>query len=75
MLRILAETNDGRPLVLLGLDDTNLARLKQDQPIVVNLRHLNPDDPDNETDLPDIDVSIFFAGDYEVKLLRERFGS
>ena len=71
MIRALGN-GDGRPLVLLGLEPQNLDRLREGQPIRVNLRRLNPEGPD--TDLPDIDVVVFFAGADEIEALKRAAG-
>jgi hypothetical protein len=64
------EERAGAPAaVLLGLDAENMARLRDGEPISVNLRNLDPDVP--REDLPDIDVVIFFAGADEVEVLRK----
>ena len=74
MLRILTE-RDGKPLILLGLDWENVRRLTEDdQPILINLRHLNPENETLVTNLPDVDISIFLMNAKNLGLLRERFG-
>jgi hypothetical protein len=55
--------------VLLGLDAENMARLREGEPVQVNLRNLDPDEP--REDLPDLDVVIFFAGTDEIEVLRK----
>jgi len=69
MIRALLTQKDGKPLVLLGLEPVNLNRLREGQPIKVNLRQLDPDGP--PTDLPDIDVAVFFAGGDELRMLED----
>jgi hypothetical protein len=66
VIRVLAHAGD-KPVVMLGLDAQGLNRLREGQPIQVNLRHLDPTGA--PTDLPDIDVVIFFGGADEIKLL------
>ena len=73
MIRVLAH-EDGKPVVMLGLDPQNLNRLREGQPIVVNLARLNPDEDAEPTGLPDIDVVVFFAGEEETAVLVARFG-
>jgi hypothetical protein len=51
------------PTVLLGLGAENLARLKEGKPVLVNLRHLDPDGPD--TQLPDINIAITLEHDLQ----------
>jgi hypothetical protein len=63
---------EGRPLVILGLDPQNLNRLREGQPIHVNLRRLNPGGAD--TELPDIDVVVVFAGKGEIAALVRAVG-
>jgi hypothetical protein len=66
--------HDGeRPVVMLGLDAENLDRLREGQPITVNLRRLNPTGGVEVTELPDVDVVIFYAGKDEVAKLMARF--
>lgn len=72
MLRIIAE-KDGHPIVLLGLDDENYRRLGQDQPILVNLRHFDPNNPDIVSHLPEIEVCIFHAGEGEMEAVMRKF--
>jgi hypothetical protein len=69
VIRALAVGDDGQPLIMLGLDPQNLNRLREGQPIRVNLRRLHPGGPD--TVLPDINVVVFFAGTDEIRALRE----
>jgi hypothetical protein len=45
-------------VVLLGLTKVNLDRLMLDRPVLVNLHHLLPGA--KPTELPDVDVVIFF---------------
>lgn len=78
MIRVLA-SNPDRMVVMLGLEPVNLDRLREGQPIRVNLRHLVPGEPpctdDNGHLLPDIDVVIFFGGQEETRMLTEAFGA
>lgn len=67
-------TSEGKPTVLLGIDPENFDRLREGQPIRVNLRHLNPDGEPVEA-LPDLDVAIFFAGTDEVTMIERLFGN
>jgi hypothetical protein len=70
MIRAIVSGEDGRKAVLLGIDGENLRRLLNDEPIRVNLRHLDPTG-DPVDGMPDIDVVIFDAeGDKAVQLLR-----
>lgn len=71
MIRAIAYGPDGRPRIVLGLTAENLQRLQADQPIRVNLAHL---DPAQATDLPDIDVVIFHATESAVAQLLSRYG-
>jgi hypothetical protein len=54
---------EGIPTVLFGLDAQNIARLQEGQPILVNLKHLDPDGPD--TELPDINIAITLEKDLQ----------
>jgi hypothetical protein len=56
--------DDGHPIVLLGLLPENLERLQANEPIAVNLRHLDPDGPELPG-MPDIEVRVFFADEQE----------
>jgi hypothetical protein len=49
------------PTVLLGLGADNMVRLQEGKPILVNLKHLDPDGP--ETELPDINIAITLERD------------
>ena len=53
----------GHQTVMIGLDDENLARLQQNQPIKFNLRKLDPTPGAADLELPDIDVVIAYADD------------
>ena len=68
MIRSAGQGKDGTPFVMLGLDAQNLARVREGQPIQVNLRHLDPDGPPVEQ-LPDLNVIIYFAGSIEQEAL------
>jgi hypothetical protein len=60
VIRAFAHDRHGAPVVFLGLEDENLRRLSLDQPIKVNLRHL---DPGGEpiAELPDLELVIYAA--------------
>lgn len=68
MIRAVGEA-DGKPLVILGLEPQNMARLREGQPIRVNLRNLVPGGPPIDA-LPDVDVVILFGGQDEIAALR-----
>lgn len=51
------------PTVLLGLGKENMARLHEGQPVLVNLKHLDPVGPD--TALPDINIVITLEKDLQ----------
>jgi hypothetical protein len=70
VIRSLAHNDEGKSIVLLGLEPQNMDRLREGQPVRVNLRHLNPGGAPVE-ELPDIDVVIFFAGKEEVNALKK----
>lgn len=69
MIRSLAHEADGKQVVMLGVDPQNLSRLRDGQPIRVNLRNLIPGGEPIE-ELPDLDVVVFFAGAEEVVQLK-----
>lgn len=72
MIRSVARDADGKPVVLLGLEAQNMDRLRDGQPVRVNLRRLVPGGP--PTDLPDIDVVVFYAGRAEIEMLERAAG-
>ena len=59
MIRAFLHGDNGKPIVLLGLGEDNMARLRHGEPIRVNLRHLDPTGQ-GVTELPDVDVVIAF---------------
>jgi hypothetical protein len=72
VIRSLGHNVDGKQIVLLGLEPQNLDRLREGQPVRVNLRHLDPGgNPLDE--LPDIDVVIFFAGKDETAWIKAAY--
>ena len=68
MIRGVAQRDDGTRIVLFGLTAENLDRLREGQPIVVNLRRLNPDGDELDF-LPDLDVAVYFHGATEAGIL------
>ena len=70
MIRAAGKGKGGKPFVMLGLDDVNLRRLQQDEPINVNLRHLDPNG-EPTTYLPDVNIIIFFADNDSTKVIIE----
>lgn len=74
MMRFAGRTNEGKPFVVLGLDPQNMDRLREGQPIAVNLRKLDPDGEPIE-ELPDLDLMIVFAGKDEMAWLRAKFST
>lgn len=70
MIRTAGQQANGTPFVMLGLEPANMDRLREGQPIRVNLRHLDPDGPPVEQ-LPDLEVVIFFAGTDEKQALQK----
>ncbi len=56
MIKFLADGKDG-PMIGLGLQPENLARLQRDEPIVIDLRKIKPD--------LEIDLVIFFVADID----------
>jgi hypothetical protein len=58
--------HENPPTVLLGLEAVNMARLQEGQPVMVNLKHLDPDGPD--TQLPDINIVITLEKDLKAFL-------
>jgi hypothetical protein len=73
VIRSAGRQKNGRPVVALGLEPQNLSRLREGQPIVVNLRNLDPDGPP-VNELPDLDVLIYFAGKDENRIIAQVFG-
>lgn len=64
MLKALAHTNTGRPIIILGLEQANLDRLPQ-EPIVIDTTNQPPDgfgDPDGLT-------IVLYAGDNHDELV------
>jgi hypothetical protein len=61
---------DGTPTVFLALEPQNLDRLREGQPIKVNLRYLDPEGPPVR-ELPEVDVVILYGGRDELDLLRK----
>jgi hypothetical protein len=59
VIRALLYQADGKPLVILGLGEENMRRLREGEPIRFNLKHLDPGSP-KPTDLPDVDLVIAF---------------
>ena len=74
MIRAAGVSSTGTPFVFLGLEPQNINRLREGQPIKVNLRHLDPDGPPVEQ-LPDVDVIIFFGGQDEIRQLTEKMNT
>jgi hypothetical protein len=66
MIRFLASSVAGAPVVGLGLSDDNVERLRAGQPIYVRLRDLLPDS--------DIELLIFAAGLSEVAMIEHLAG-
>lgn len=66
MIRAIARNADN-PIVLLGLHAENLSGLQSGRPIRINLRTLTSS---ITTDLPNVDVVLFFADDAAERLLR-----
>jgi hypothetical protein len=66
VIRFLASSTDGAPLVGLGLSDDNFARLRAGQPIYLRLRDLLPDS--------EIELLIFAAGGSEVAMIEQLAG-
>ena len=58
MIRAILHKADGSPMVVLGLGEENMRRLRNGEPIKVNLKRLDP--TGGETELPDIDVVVVF---------------
>jgi hypothetical protein len=71
VLRAIA-TDGTKPVVLLGLDPQNFNRLREGQPIQVNLANLGLDG--KPTGLPDIDVVVFYGGKDEMTVLADAWG-
>lgn len=70
MIRALMVGVRGQPLVMLGLSADNLERLRNDEPIHLELRHLSGTD-EVHRDLPDVDLIIAFDdGTLTEKLLQ-----
>lgn len=62
MIRVLVADADGRPkTVLLGLHEENMSRLREGQPVRVNLRHLAGNNGPVVPSLPDLDVVVFIV--------------
>jgi hypothetical protein len=62
MIRALLTPHDGSPAtVVLGLDEENMTRLRQNKPIHVNLHHLDPGGP--PIDLPNLNVVLAYDND------------
>lgn len=63
MIRAVLTPKGGEPeTIILGLDEVNITRLKDNKPIKVNLHHLDPDGPPRD-DLPDINIVIAYDND------------
>jgi hypothetical protein len=59
MIRAVLTPKGGEPeTVILGLDEVNIQRLRDNKPIRVNLHHLDPDGP--PTKLPNINIVIVY---------------
>lgn len=62
MIRAVLTPKGGEPeTVLLGLDEENISRLRNNKPIKVNLLHLDPDGP--PTKLPNLNIVIAYDND------------
>lgn len=62
MIRAVLTPKGGEPeTIILGLDEVNITRLKDNKPIKVNLHHLDPDGP--PTNLPNINIVIAYDND------------
>lgn len=59
MIRAIGKNERNTPIVMLGLSMENINKLKEDEPIRVNIKNLVPGEP--PTNLPDIDILIFVA--------------
>ncbi len=69
MIRSLATEPDGTPLVLFGLTAEDLKQMvKDEQPIIVNLRRLVPD---QTMELPDVQVALFYASEAAVEAMKQ----
>lgn len=74
MIRAVLTPHDGSPAtVVLGLDEVNIERLRQNKPIYVNLHHLDPGgDP---TNLPNVNVVLAYDNDDLREWLQQAAGS
>lgn len=68
MIRAIAHHQNGLPIVMLGLDTSNIDRLAAGDPIKINLYHLTGLEP--MPSLPDIDVVIFAASSDRAEVLQ-----
>lgn len=74
MIRAVLTPHDGSPAtVVLGLDEVNIERLRQNKPIHVNLHHLDPGG--KPTDLPNINVVLAYDNDELREWLQNMSGS
>jgi hypothetical protein len=58
LLLALGRTNDGRPLLVVGLEEENIRRLVGDQPIYKDLRQLEHDPAAADVKLFECDLTI-----------------
>lgn len=70
MIRAVLTPKGGEPeTVILGLDEENMRRLRDNKPIKVNLHHLDPDGP--PTKLPNLNIVIAYDNDEFREFLEE----
>lgn len=70
MIRTIVAHPDGKPVLLLGITRDDLARLiDEEQPIIINTSRVVPG-----SELPGLEVAIYFAAPSVEAQLREQFG-